>query len=261
MTKKFFTGSSFERIYIDMLKEIDKNPEFTPNPRGIGSKEITNLSFELTNPYDRIVWNSARNMNYEFGMKFFIWMINGSSDFSYVSGSNANAEKFANTNSGGLPTNFSTAYGPRIVRQKDAILAELIRDKDSRRAVIHVLEEDDQKMLGIQTKEEYPCTDSIALLIRNDQLDMHIKMRSNNMVLTVAYDVFNFTMLQEYLYRSLLPTYPTLKMGKLCQSITSAHFFDKEQELVNSIIAADGSVAMPMKIQKPAEQNVKTSKK
>ena len=129
------------------------------------------------------------------------------------------------------------------------ILDELKRDPESRRSVIHVLNEDDLNMLGTDTKEEYPCTDSFTWLIRDNALQMYTHMRSNNMVKTIAYDIFNMTMLHEYVWRALKGTYRSLKLGTYHQNIVSAHYFESEQPLVDKILKdhKDNKIAMPQK--------------
>ncbi len=248
---KHLSGDSFEDIYISILQELNDNPEFTPNPRGIGSREITNLSFELTNPRDRYIWNKAREVDYVFATKFWLWMINGDTDFSYVFSSNKNAANFIDKpkDEKVMPTNFSTAYGPRILKQLPYIVDELVRDSSSRRAVIHILNEGDLDMLGTDTKEEYPCSMTFSFMIRNDALHMYSNMRSNNCCLTICFDIFNMTMLQEHLYRVLKKTYPDLKLGSYHHTMMSAHYFDREQPLVDKILAADiaGEVGMIQK--------------
>jgi thymidylate synthase len=248
---KVFVNDNFVAI----LSELNLNPEYTPVTRGIGCREITNLSIELTNPLNRFVWNKARDMNYEFAMKFFLWMLNGDTDFSYVAGANANAKNFqdAPKDDKAMPANFSTAYGPRIQKQLPYILEELARDKESRRAVIHILNEGDLDMLGTGTKEEYPCTDSCSFMIRDNKLHMYTHMRSNNMVLTLCYDMFNFTMFHEYVMRELHKVYPDLELGTYHHNIMSAHYFDREQELVNKILTCS-DVGMSQKKAKVAEQ-------
>jgi thymidylate synthase len=240
MPNKFYRADNFEAIYLDILENLKECPEYTPVTRGIGCREITNLTIELTNPLNRIVWNKARDVNYEFAMKFFLWMLNGDTDFSYVAGSNANAKNFqdAPKDDKAMPANFSTAYGPRILKQLPYIIEELVRDKDSRRAVMHILNEGDLDMLGTGTKEEYPCTDSISFMIRDNALHMYTHMRSNNMVLTICYDMFNFTMFHEYMVRALQSAgYPTLTIGTYHHNIMSAHYFDREQKLVDDVLA------------------------
>jgi thymidylate synthase len=251
-TNKQFVADNFEDIYVAILSELKDNPEYTPAPRGIGAREITNLSIELTNPLNRIVWNKARDVNYEFAMKFFIWMINGDTDFSYVSGSNAKAINFidAPKDSKAMPTNFSTAYGPRILKQLPYIIDELKRDPDSRRCVIHVLNEGDLDMLGTDTKEEYPCTDSFTFMIRDGKLHMYTHMRSNNMVLTICYDIYNMTLLHEYLFKVMKKHFPDLQLGTYHHNIVSAHYFDREQVLVDNVLGCS-DVAMSQKKPQP----------
>lgn len=254
---KYFIADNFEDIYVAILLALKHNPEFTPITRGIGCREITNLSIELTNPLNRIIWNKARDMNYEFAMKFFLWMLNGDTDFSYVAGSNANAKNFADApkDDKAMPANFSTAYGPRIQKQLPYILEELKRDKESRRAVIHILNEGDLDMLGTDTKEEYPCTDSLTFMIRDNKLHMYTHMRSNNMVLTLCYDMFNFTMFHEYVLKALRGAYPDLELGTYYHNIVSAHYFDREQKLVDAILECT-EVGMSQKKAKAAVQPI-----
>lgn len=257
MTRKYFVGDNFEDLYIEMLREIQDAPEFVCSPRGAKTNEITNLSFELTNPTARFVWNKARAVNYEFAMKFWLWCVNGDTDFSYVSGSNVHAKEYIDQpkDPKAMPDNFSTAYGPRILKQMPSILAELVRDKDSRRAVMHILNEDDHKMLGTDTKEEYPCADSFSWMIRDNELHMYTHMRSNAMVLTICYDIFNMTMLHEYVWKALRKTYPDLRLGTYHHNIVSAHYYDREQPLVDEVLKAaeNGEIGMiQKKAAKPA---------
>lgn len=231
---KYFVENNFEYIYLRVLEEINKRPEFSLVSKGKESKEIVNLSFELTNPYDRMIWNKARATNYEFAMRFFIWTINGCSDYEYVGGVNKNAQNYIDTSK---TQKYSTAYGPRIVRQMEAVIEELNRDLGTRRAVISILEERDLDMLGTDTKEEFPCTESLQFLVRDNKLHCHVKMRSNNMVTTLVYDVFNFTLLQEYVLKRLKTSHYTLAMGNYYHNCGSAHFFAEQQDLVDRILA------------------------
>lgn len=237
MVTKHFVSDSYESLYIRVLEELDDTPEFLVTTRGQEAKEILNLSFDLTNPYDRIVWNKARATNYDFAMRFFIWMLNGCDDYDYVADVNPNAKTLIDKPDADVPK-FSTAYGPRVVRQIEAIIEELKRDQGTRRAVISILHEDDLAMLGTGTKEEFPCTESISYFIRDGALHSHVKMRSNNMVTTVVYDVFNFTMLQEYVLRRLRACFP-LKMGHYYHSCGSAHFFTSQQQLVINVLKSE----------------------
>lgn len=240
MSTKYFKGNSFETIYLQILTELQYNAEFTGEARGVQFSEIVNLSFELTNPFDRFVWNKARNANYEFAMRFFLWMANGADDYDYVAGINPNAANYIDQkklNQKG-DTSFSTAYGPRIMRQLPNIIEELKRDRGSRRAVISILDEKDLEMLGTGTKEEFPCIESLTFFIRENKFHCHCQMRSNNMATTVVYDVFCFTMFQEMVWKILrqLEQFIRLEMGSYFHHCTSAHYFKNQNGFVYNIL-------------------------
>jgi len=258
VSTKYFVDCSFESLYIRILTELNERPEYVVNTRGEEAREILNLSFELTNPYDRLVWNKGRATNYDFAMRFFIWMLNGCDDFEYVADVNPNAKSYLNPNKADVQApKFSTAYGPRVARQLDAVIGELERDPGSRRAVISILDEGDLAMLGTGTKEEFPCTESLSFFIRENELHCQVKMRSNNMVTTLVYDVFNFTMLQEYVYNRLKWGYKgRLVMGRYYQNCGSAHYFSSQQELVEKVIRMESE---PMLVRKGYTQSGETT--
>lgn len=248
MSKKFFDGDSFQDIYVAMLSELLHRPEYKGEGRG-GEKffEITNLTFELFDPLDRLVWIDARRANYEFATRFFLWMLAGSDDFNYVRGVNPNAANYLDPKKleGAADAKFSTAYGPRIMAQIDAVYEELVRNHGSRRAVISILDDGDLAMLPTDTKEEFPCIESMTFLIRDNRLDCQVNMRSNNMATTVVYDVFCFTMFQEYMWRRLRRTaYPILDLGTYKHHCTSAHILGREMELVGKILVDDTAPMM-----------------
>lgn len=237
LPEKYVQSDSFEEIYNYLLMYVRHQFEYSTVTRGMKMFEVVNFSFELTNPYNRIIWNSARDVNYIFGMKFFAWMIHGSNDYEYVGLSNPNAKNFTDEMKDGLPSNFSTAYGPRIVRQLDDIILELMSDSGSRRAIININIPEDKKLLQSTSKQEFPCTTSLILHIRDNRLNLHVSMRSNNVVKTIIYDVFNFTMFQEYILQLLRSKGLTnLSMGTYYHNMVSAHIFESELALVDTIL-------------------------
>ena len=64
-----FRGESFEEIWRSIIVELHHNPEYIEKARGTEMREILNVSFELGNPYDRMVWDANRRGDYEFAMR------------------------------------------------------------------------------------------------------------------------------------------------------------------------------------------------
>lgn len=228
-------SDDYEKLYIETIKTILFCPDFkavdNEEPDN-GFYERVDFGFILTDPTKRFVWNFVRSANYDFAMKLFIWVLNGCNDFEYLSGSNKNAAKFIDDKK----TNFDTAYGPRIISQIDDAILEIQTHWNSRRATIMILNKEDARIRVEDTKTEYPCAESLTFFIRENKLHCKAHMRSNNMVTTVVYDVFVFTMLQEYVWRKLIPTYPSLELGKYYHRATSAHIFEREIGLAREII-------------------------
>lgn len=230
MIIKNYTSHNFDDIYSNTIKSIYNNPEYILE----GSKEIANLSFELTNPINNIVSSKTRDFNMVFAEKFFNWTWTGGSDMTELLDSNKNAQKYHELEGR------NTAYGPRIVKQLPFIIDELKRDKNSRRAVINILEADDKllledKFIG-KSKTEYPCTNAITFFIRDNKLNIHVAMRSNNMVLTICYDVYNFTNMLFKVHELLKDTYQDLELGTYHHNIVSAHILEKEYSLAEKIL-------------------------
>ncbi len=161
-------------------------------------------------------------------------MLSGSNDSDYLQGVNPNSKNYQDN-----PVKdhfFSTAYGPRIMSQMQEIIDELIKDEGSRRAVINILLTKDKWILKENTKTEYPCVETLSYYIRDNKFYSQCNMRSNNMVTTLVYDVFAFTMFQEYVYNRLLKFYPKLQMGSYKHHCTSAHYFSDQDKLITGIL-------------------------
>jgi thymidylate synthase len=242
--RKIIQSDNFEDIYIQCLEMISEDPDYTTlGSRSTVFREIISLNFELTNPYNRMVWNPVRKTNYEFAMRFFLWMLNSGEDFNYVAGVNPNAANYIDKSQLEQPNEakFSTAYGPRIMRQIPTILKELLDKKGSRRAVVSILHEEDLLMLDTDTKVEFPCIESLTFFIRDNKLYCQCIMRSNNMATTVVYDVFCFTMFQEYvlkLYNQAAKEnhWQLLTMGSYFHHATSAHIFENQFDFAGAIL-------------------------
>ena len=67
-------------------------------------------------------------------------------------------------------------------RSKKSEEKELKNNPNSRRAVISILKDSDLVLLGTDEKLEFPCTDSATFFIRDNKLNVHLHMRSQNMV-------------------------------------------------------------------------------
>lgn len=120
------------------------------------------------------------------------------------------------------------AYGLRLRYQLEGIYQELRRNPASRRAVLAIWREDDLYHDG-----DRPCTLSLQFLIRNDALEMHVTMRSQDAWLGTPYDAFMFTQIQRSYAAAL-----DLQVGKYVHHVGSLHIYQRNFEAAGALTAS-----------------------
>jgi len=191
-----------------------------------GYKEALNISFTIEDPR----YKKTYGFDYEYAEAFFQFLLSGEPYLPQEF-----LKKYPHTkrflDSGELPETFSSAYGPKIKRQLPRVIELLKENPKTRRAVIHILSEEDKTILDHETTMEYPCTNSLQLFIREGKLDFLCSMRSNNVLAVMPYDVYIFASLQEHIAGLL-----GISLGNYHHQIASAHFFKRDQEKANLLL-------------------------
>lgn len=108
------------------------------------------------------------------------------------------------------------AYGLRLRYQLEGVYQELKTNPWSRRAVLAVWREEDLYHDG-----DRPCTLSLQFLIRNDALELHVTMRSQDAWLGTPYDAFMFTQIQRSYAAAL-----GVGVGKYVHHVGSLHLYE-----------------------------------
>lgn len=177
-------GENFDEIYHKVLRAVNN----------AANHEILGMSYVLEDPMKLNVINPVRAFDTANAEKFFQWIMSGSTDLEGMKQVTKRAEMYDREVDGRSPH-----YGPRILNQVDEVVEELLHSPESRRAVIMILDSDDQAFLPekrMRNTIEYPCTVSLTYFIRRHQLHAHSVLRSNNVTSTLCYDNYNFCRLQ-----------------------------------------------------------------
>jgi thymidylate synthase len=120
------------------------------------------------------------------------------------------------------------AYGPRVAPQLPDVLDVLRDDPASRRAVLSIWRPRDLTHDG-----DRPCTLTLQALVRDDKLELHVTMRSNDVWLGTPYDVFMFTQLQLSLAREL-----GVSAGRYVHHVGSMHLYERNLDAARRLTAA-----------------------
>lgn len=218
-------------VFNNIFNDLAYKGQFV-KPRGLIVIEIENYNYEL-GPYQRFCNFKSRKLNLDYIKQEFLWYLKGDpKDLSILQ----HAKIWSNlVNEDGT---INSNYGQYIFgedNQFDLVIKTLKEDKDSRRAMMVIL---NSKHLHSKTKD-VPCTISIGFRIRNNKLNMTVRMRSQDAIFGMGNDAPTFSFIHEMVYISLKEFYPDLKLGNYYHSADSFHVYDRHFEMLNNIVRGD----------------------
>ena len=206
-------------------------------PRGQKTKEMLGLVTEvpMTRP---ILTIETRKLGYRFMAAEAWWILSGSNRVDLIEPFSKRITDFSDDGQ-----TFFGAYGPPVVDQLGYVVDTLIRDQDSRQAVLTIW-----RQRPGPTKD-VPCTVSLQFMIRPDKewnLHLHVfaNMRSSDVWLGVPYDWFNFSMIglfvaAMYIHR----TGKALNLGTLYFNAASQHIYERNFEGIKTCIQPEYGTA------------------
>jgi thymidylate synthase len=232
----------FTIAYLNLLNIVFNNPDYICSPRDQKIKEKINVSFTILNPRSRLPFVKDRDISISYIIAEGLWYLAGLNSTKWIS---YYSKFWKNISDDGLTAN--SAYGSRIFKpnfrlggdnnwnQWDACLDELIKDPDSRRAIIHIKSPLDSKF----DSKDIPCTLTLQFLLRNDQLHLIVNMRSSDLWFGIANDVPAFTLFQELMALQLSKRLnKEIDLGHYYHNSGSLHIyernFDKIKDIVNN---------------------------
>lgn len=219
-----------------LLKSLVQNGEMIPQDslsllKNDTIVESLNTQLILSSPRNRIFFSpSALEMfNPGLAVARFFYLLSGSNLLSDISFYTKSVERFSDDGIH-IP---GSSYGYRIFNtvagqsQFDRAAALIMNRKNTKRAAISIYNETD---CG-RTSKDIPCCLSLVLSPRGEMLNFTVQMRANNIWSLTAYNIFEFSLLFEFLAN--LTGY---KLGTYYHLSTSTHFSEKKLSLVHSTI-------------------------
>lgn len=206
----FLKGDSISELYPLLLQRVLEEGDEV-SPRGMQTLEVAPLGFELTDPRQSLVLQKARHLNYAYAIVERLSLVSGQADPDMLCFYIDKLRDYVNPET----RCFDGAYGPRVRPQLDYVYEELQRDPDSRRAVISIYSETDQR-----ESLDVPCTLALHFLIRHGKLDLMVNMRSSDLFLGLPYDVSQFAFLQQ-----VIAGWLNIQPGRYIQWAHSAHIY------------------------------------
>ena len=226
----FLKGTSISELYPALLQRVIEDGNEVA-PRGMQTLEVAPLGFELTDPRQSLVLQKARRLNYAYAIVERLSLVSGQADPDMLCFYIDKLRDYVNPET----RCFDGAYGPRVRPQLDYVYEELQRDPASRRAVIAIYSEADQR-----ESLDVPCTLALHFLIRHSKLDLMVNMRSSDLFLGLPYDVSQFAFLQQ-----LVAGWLSIQPGRYIQWAHSAHVYEQHIGRAQGVVScADDWVEM-----------------
>lgn len=251
---KTFEFENLNEAYPKLIKTLMEGGKEV-SPRGMLTKEISPVGITINNPKQRVISHPIRNLNYGFMIGELLWILQGSNNVDHIAHYNKQWEKY--TDDGKI---LNGAYGQRIfnwdanyniiyknetddegnthptfdvedivIDQFESSYHLLKNNPDTRQATITLF----NPYKDYTNTKDKPCTNLIRFMIRDNKLNMTVFMRSNDIILGLPYDCFNFTMLQEIMAGRL-----DIKVGKYTHIVDSLHIykmhFEKAKKIINN---------------------------
>lgn len=212
--------------WIAMLKQVSTTG-VSIAPRGIPVKEALAYTSIVDMRYP-IVTIPERDMGYKFMFAESWWILSGRNDLASIAPYSKEISRFSDDS-----YVFDGAYGPMVVQQTRYVVDCLIKDPNTRQAVISIWRPNPRD------SKDVPCTVSLQFLIRQGKLCCVATMRSSDAWLGWVYDVFNFSMVTYYIREMLAKKTGRLyAIGDLFLTAGSQHIYSSNDAQVAEVLAA-----------------------
>jgi len=220
-------AESFNSIYPAIFDQVVNHGDVVC-PRGKITRELSPATLTLTNPRKRFC--SARDgFNLPFSCAEVLWILKGSGDADMIC---HYLPRFREFKDEGYPE-FHGAYGTRlrrygydernefsVVRQIDQleqVYVKLRDDRDTRQAVMVLW---NPWKDNLQKSVDYPCNNWSHLMIRDGKLNWTQVLRSNDVILGLPQNIFQFTHLQE-----IVAGWLNVEVGRYTHFTDSLHVY------------------------------------
>ena len=207
---RIFEGQNISDIYDTIIEDLLNAPEVGK------TQELTNVMIVMKKPSLDNLHFYSRKISLKYAIAELNWYWSGNNSCKVIG---EHAKKWLEISDDGMTSN--SAYGYIIFHkyfknQLEECIDLLFKDKNTRRAVIHLSD----PFLNKITTKDMQCTMSIQFLLRNDELDMTVYMRSNDVVYGLPYDFIFFESIHQYLAKRL-----NCKVGWYIHNATSLHLY------------------------------------
>lgn len=232
------TGYTATNTWLQLIAHL-LSSGIVVRPHGLACYETLGLQTR-TQMHKPIVTVPYRQLGYRFMFAEAWWILTGKNDVESIKPFSNHISDFSDNGE-----TFFGAYGPKVVEQLPHVIQSLVKDQQTRQAVINIWRENPPP-----TKDT-PCTLSVQFFIRDNKLNCIDTMRSSDAWLGWPYDTFNFSMVSAYIVLALKQYGINLKLGELIMNIGSSHLYRTDEVSAERCLDYEKILQSPRKFRYP----------
>lgn len=200
-------------------------------------RELTFVNFSIENPLEREIRLAERKHSIVAQIAETMWVLSGSDDIEWLGRYLPRAKDFSDDGK-----TWRGAYGKRlrkwprrdgsgdVIDQLRYVVDLLKKDPDSRQAVMTIFD----PVVDTAPGKDIPCNNWLHFLIRDNQLHLHVAVRSNDLI-------WGWSGINYFEWSTLLEVVASLlnvEVGKMHFSISSLHVYEPHWKRARNIMWA-----------------------
>lgn len=214
------------RKFRDLLE--DKEIWREKAPRGKKVRYLKHVNLPLI-PKETVFSCDQRPFNWKYFIGEFKWFLSMSTKVEDI----IPYSKFwaGVANDGIVNSNYGERLLSGVPSQMYWAYKKLVEDKDTRQAIAFV----SGTQFQYEGNKDFPCTAYLNFSIDENQLNMVVRMRSNDLFFGTTYDAPWFGLLHQNMHLLLKETYPDLLIGTYVHSADDFHYYERHFDIISDI--------------------------
>ncbi len=220
----------YDQIYQKVIARIfQEGGDLYSDRTKLSTKALPGITFELY-PEQGFPILTLRKIPIQLFCAEVVWMITGAKHLEFLRRFTKIWDDFAEED-GTIEAAYGYRWRTHFGRDQLLGLVEHLRDEPSSRQGVVVMWDPSSDGLNSQKKKNVPCPFCWTANIIDNKLNVHLIIRSNDMMLGNPHDTAGFALLQAILAQKL-----GVQVGKLTISISHAHIYENHYEQAEEVV-------------------------
>lgn len=220
---------NFSQTFKEIIQHIETEGTES-KPRDMRVKEVVLADF-MINPLKPIADFYERPFNWKYFAGELAWYLHRDRSIDYISDYSKFWSKLTNPGTNQINSN----YGSLVITddQFSWVIESLKTDINSRQAIMFF----NRPEFQFEGNKDFVCTMYLNFFIRDNELNMKVQMRSNDIFYGLTYDAPFFAFVHQHMYLWLKETYPSLTLGSYIHCADNIHYYEHHFDLSKSVTA------------------------